>query len=324
MTISAKIIQDSVSPFGKRITTYELENVRFTHAEFLTHRVFSRNSASSRAIPIQTMIALIEANPAMPIHWGKNQAGMQAKEELSPFRKKAAKKIWLLAMKSAVEFSLALHKIGVHKQIANRLTEPFQHMKVVMTTTEDANWFWLRDHPDAQPEIRELAIQMQTSKDASKPMLINPGEWHVPYVNRRRDSEGNIVYFLEEYFDGVQEPVERIITLEEAKQISSSCCAQVSYRKTDDSIEKAQFVFDRLVKSEPVHASPFEQQATPIKSGYSRISFDHTNVEEINMAYNSGSWEEGITHVDREGNFWSGNFQGWIQHRQLIPNNAKK
>lgn len=310
MTISAKVIQDSVGPSGKRITTYELENVRFTHAEFLTHRLFSRNSASSRAIPIQTMIALIEKHPAMPIHWGKNQPGMQANEELSPIRKKAAKKIWLLAMKAAVKFSRGMHRIGVHKQIANRLTEPFQYMKVVMTTTEDANWFWLRDHPDAQPEIKELAIQMQIAKDNSVPMEIYDGEWHLPYVNRRRIGS-QLEYYTD---DGVA------IGLDDAKAISASCCAQVSYRKSDDSLEKAKMVFDRLINSEPVHASPVEHQATPIQETVD----DHVKWEFINVTDAPSTWQDGITHVDRNGRLWSANFQGWIQYRQLIPNQSKE
>ena len=151
--IKAEIIEHSISPSGVEIITWVLEYPRFIHSEFMTHRGFSRNSASSRAIPIERMIQTIEENPAMPIHWGKNQAGMQAKEELQCGERIAAQEEWMHAMTSAVQHSRNLHELGVHKQIANRVTEPYQHMKVVMTTAESANWYWLRDHPDAQPEI---------------------------------------------------------------------------------------------------------------------------------------------------------------------------
>jgi len=309
--ISAKVIQDSISPQGKRITTYELNHVRFVHAEFLTHRVFSRNSASSRAIPIEKMIETIEKNPAMPIHWGKNQSGMQAKEQLEGHKLWQAQQIWLSACSNAIQHSRNMANLGVHKQIANRITEPYQWMKVIMTTTEDVNWYWLRDHPDAQPEIRELAICMQSAKDNSVPMLIYPGEWHVPYVTRERVVDG-INYFTVSNIneDGISFTVAKL-TVDEAKMISARCWAQVSYSKNDDSLEKAEVVFGRLIDSEPVHASPVEHQATPMD-------------EEKNDHNRAFSWEEGVTHFDRYGRFWSNNFQGWIQYRALIPNNVKQ
>ena len=121
MTISATVIADSVSPEGVRITTLQLEYPRFIHAELMTHRVFSRNSASSRAIPIKTMLDTITFNPARPVHWGKNQAGMQAKEELEQPNKIRAQSIWNAAMINSVKFSEQMHETGVHKQIANRI-----------------------------------------------------------------------------------------------------------------------------------------------------------------------------------------------------------
>lgn len=150
MTISAKVIKDSVPPQGIRITTLELEYPRIIHSELMTHRVFSRNSASSRAIPVSKVIELVESNPAMPVHWGKNQAGMQAKEELDDLKKEAVRQLWLEAAKQAVSIAKVMADIGCHKQVVNRILEPFQHMKVVVTSTEWANWDWLWDHPDAE------------------------------------------------------------------------------------------------------------------------------------------------------------------------------
>lgn len=305
--ISAKIIADSQNIYGGRITTWELEYPRFIHSEFMTHRVFSRNSASSRAIPIERMIQTIEENPAMPIHWGKNQAGMQAKEELDPINIGGAKEMWRLAMVHACFYSQNLHRLGVHKQIANRVTEPFQHMKVVMTTTEHNNWFWLRDHSDAQPEIGGveggLAKLMKEAYDLSTPVVLQEGMWHLPYVKCVYDSTDQ--FYRDEN--------EMSISLEQALMISASCCAQVSYRKSDSSLEKAETIYDRLINSEPCHASPIEHQARAIGP-----SFDN------NVLWIPGTWPKGITHIDRDGNLWSGNFRNWIQYRQLIPNNVKR
>jgi len=296
MTISAKIIADSINPQGVRITTLELEYPRFIHAELMTHRVFSRNSASSRAIPVNKMLETITLNPAKPIHWGKNEAGMQANQELDTNAKIMANALWDTAKINAVKISDKMHQTGVHKQIANRITEPFQHMKVVVTSTEWNNWDWLRYHPDAQPEIKRLAEVMLEAVKESTSLNLKVGEWHVPYYGEGYWKHGDSC------------------SVEDALTISASCCAQVSYRLLDDSIEKARMVYKRLVESSPVHASPFEHQASPI------IKRDGS----LNLKNDIDSWQEGVTQMDRDGNLWSGNFQGWIQHRQLIPNNVKR
>lgn len=300
MTVKARIIADSINSRGTRLTTFELEYPRIIHSELLTHRVFSRNGASSRAIPVNTMLDLIEANPAMPSHWGKNQPGMQAQEELGELEKESVKQLWLSACKSAVNHARVMNDIKAHKQVINRITEPYQHMKVVLTGTDFANWFWLRDHTDADPTIADLAGSMSVSYNRSNPELLRAGEWHLPYV-ASTFKEGKQVYYAS--FDSNEE-----ITLEQALMISSSSAAQVSYRKTDGSLEKAQLVYDRLVHSTPVHASPFEHCAMCFGS------FEDEN----------GYWIDGITHVNREGVYFSGNLRDWIQYRQLLPNNVKQ
>ena len=293
MTISAKVIADSISS-GKeriRITTFELEYPRFIHAEFMTHRMFSRNAASSRAIPIMRQIELIEENLAEPVHWGKHQPGMQADEELSPPRKKAAQKVWRWAGKMACKVGKALVRIGAHKQFVNRILEPWAHIKVVCTATEFDNFFWLRKHKDAQPEIKELAERMWEARSASTPKSLSVGDWHVPY-------------FKEGYWCSEDE-----MSLEDALMISSSCCAQVSYRKLDGDLDKAKRVYGRLVTSKPVHASPFEHQATPM-------------VKNKGLSLAHGRMETGATHMDKDYYWWSGNFRGWTQHRQLIEDHV--
>lgn len=316
MTITAKIIAHSVAPNGQQIVTFELEYQRFIHSELMTHRLFSRNAASSRAIPVATIIAQVRDNPAMPIHWGLNQPGMQAANTLSKVLTTSAKFVWKQAANSAAFFAEQLVKIGLHKQATNRILEPFQTMKTVMTATCMDNFFWLRNHEDAQPEIRELARLMWEALQKSTPFELKPGEWHVPYVDVYRDFEGVLLYGTRTSKADVGSRVSTFIPyengLEDALKVSSSCCAQVSYRKLDETLEKAYMVYNRLVESEPVHASPFEHSATPIQG----------SVRNILNSLDPATWEDGITHRDRSGKLWSGNLVGWIQYRQLIPNNV--
>ena len=93
--MEVKVIADSISESGKRITTFQLKYPRFIHSEVMTHRVFSRNASSSRAIPVKKMIEQVRNNPAMPIHWGANQSGMQAKNELNECFRKEVGRVWL-------------------------------------------------------------------------------------------------------------------------------------------------------------------------------------------------------------------------------------
>lgn len=290
--ISVSIIADSVSIHGDRITTFELEYPRFIHSEFMTHRQFSRNSASSRAIPVSKMIEHIASNPAHPEHWGKNMSGMQAREELQEPSLTKVKTLWNKAKETACNIALEMMAEGAHKQIVNRILEPFQIIKVVMTTTEIQNFFYLRAHPDAQPEIRMLAEAMIEKYKESKPKELFPGEWHVPY-----------------YLDGSWNKSNEH-SLSEALAISASCCAQVSYRKLDTSLEKAMSIYKRLVETKPVHASPFEHQATPMG-----VNIMNESIGSLDPDY----WQEGVTHMDNKRRLWSGNFRGWIQYRQLIP-----
>lgn len=303
--ISAKILADSVSPSGTRMTTMEIEYPRFILAELNTHRMLSKNSASSRAIPVKAMHDHIRQYPAMPVHWGKNQSGMQAKVELDPNGVADAKFIWNRAMQDALHWAWALaDRVGLHKQVANRLTEPWMTMKTVISGTEWRNFFWLRAHADAQPEIHQLAVTMWDAYNLSIPQPLQPGEWHVPYVTTVRDSSGTLVYT-----DGSGNH----ITPETARIISASCCAQVSYRKNDDTLDKAKKIFDQLINSQPCHASPVEHQATPMEDSFYETWYD--NPQHLQQF--------GVTHSDTNGDLWSGNLRGWIQHRKLIPGEAQ-
>ncbi len=308
--ITATVIQDSVcTRTATRITTFELEYPRFIHSEFMTHRLLSRNAASSRAIPVSKLVKLVEERPARPIEWGVNIRGMQALEQLDVPQQMEASNLWYSIAKATCDVARKFDNLKLHKQISNRILEPYQMIKVVCTATTYDNFFHLRKHPDAQPEIHELANVMWKALEQSNPLGLAAGEWHVPYI-LREDNEHGLHYYIWEEQDNLEKQiVKRYLTKEEAVMISASCCAQVSYRILNTDIDKAKDIFQRLVESKPVHASPLEHQATPMTA--------------VNHPNNSGSsWEKGVTHADRGSGMWSGNFKNWIQHRQLIQDHV--
>lgn len=248
MTISAKVILASQlhTRGAPIIWTLQLRYPRMIHAEFMTHRAFSRNASSSRAIPVAKMIEDIRLDPAMPVFWGRNQKGMQADVELTEEEIVKAKRIWRLASENAIGQAELLMEAGVHKQLANRVLEPFSHINVIVTATEFDNFFLLRDHRDAQPEIKALAQKMRVAMTDyawdDKFNYVEPGQWHFPYV---RASEM-------EYADTIK------------MKISAARCARVSYMTHDgkpSTIEADVELYDRLIVSKPAHASPVEHQA---------------------------------------------------------------
>lgn len=208
MGFSVKILKDSINTAGCRLTTWELTYQRMVHAELMTHRLFSRNAASSRAIPIQKFIQQVLKDPAAPVWWGKNQSGMQAKEELSGWRKWAAQRVWFGSRYLAVAVAWCAWKVGLHKQIANRLLEPWMWITVIVSATDFGNWFHLRAHPDAQPEIRVLAEEMAFLYQHNTPEILAPGQWHLPLIGFPGDED---------------------LSDEMKRKISVGRCARVSY-----------------------------------------------------------------------------------------------
>lgn len=301
--IVARVVAKSISPHGKVITTLECEYPRWIHGELKTHRLLSTNSASSRAIPVVTFLAQIRNTPALPIHWGKNQPGMSAEEELDVLVDglHTPENWWKSAARSASYFAEQLQKAGYHKQVANRLTEPFQIMKTVITATEFDNFFKLRIHKDAQPEIQELAKCMKQAIEEAETEELQVGEWHTPYVEHERQGE-ELLYYIVDETTGFHLHLE----LPQAIRTSVACCAQVSYRKLNNSQEKVTDIYKRLIESDPPHSSPAEHCATPM----------------MFMSGKTGRWSKGVSHIDNKGVMWSGNFQGWIQYRKTLDNEA--
>lgn len=245
MAYEVKIIRDSVARHGKRLTTWELTYPRFVHAELMTHRLFSRNSASSRAIPIEKMIERVLTDPAMPVYWGKNQSGMQAATELDRDEISSAREEWLQARDSAVCHARELQAKGVHKQIVNRLIEPWMWITVILSATEFANWFHLRDHKDAQPEIREVAARMNELYHSARPMPLKVGEWHMPLTGFAGDEH---------------------LSPEDMLKVSVGRCARVSYltHNGERDVQADIDLCDRLSKSG--HWSPFEHVARAMET----------------------------------------------------------
>lgn len=252
--VDAKVVCHSITGFGSELITFEIDFHRFILPELNTHRVFSRNYQSSRAVPISKMIQQVLDNPAIPVHWGENQRGMVAEKTLPSFKSLECLKVWTESALKAVEFAKDMDELGCHKQVVNRLLEPFMYTKGVITGTKESfeGFFKLRVHKDAQPEIKLLAEIMKEKLLNSVPRYLGEGGFHLPYLD------------LDEY--------DPTMSLEDAIKISTSCCAQVSYRSLDTSREKALKIYDMLnlpvngvYKGDMPHYSPSEHIARVVE-----------------------------------------------------------
>ena len=250
--IKAEVVLDTIWN-GKRITTLQLKMPRFILAQLNTHRSFSRSTASSRAIPTSKLLEMVKNDAVQPVYWGKNQAGMQASEEVDAETKEKALQEWRLAALNASKTAEKLLELGLHKQIANRILEPFMWAETIVTATEWDNFFKLRLHEDSQPEIQELARCMKEAMDNSEPVK---SKIHLPYIT------------LDEMEDYVQGSI--AVDSESLNEclyqyfvpISAARCARVSYLNHDQSnpvIEKDLATAEKLLSAG--HWSPFENQA---------------------------------------------------------------
>ena len=327
--ITARVIADSISEAGIRITTFEVEYPRIVMSEFNTHRAVSKNSSSSRAIPVSKMLEHTVKMNLKPVYFGAKQSGMQAGEELAGEDLQYAKDVWESALKSAVGQAELLDECGVAKEVTNRLVEPFQLVKVVCTATDWDNFFNLRLHPDSDPNICMLAYKMYEAMKESKPSLLKVNEWHLPYCSKRNIlcRETNEIIEVEygylEVPSGVRGLVFNELTLEEAIKYSAASCASVSYRTEGMTLEKADKIFDMLINAEVIHASPFEHLATPIVEKFAYLDEDDLDSGyEVNLPHHMDSWEKGVTHMNRQGELCSGNLRGFISYRHQLPNNT--
>ncbi len=240
-----EIVADSIGFMCPRLTTMALTYPRFIHAELMTYRTLSRNASSSRAIPVKTMLDNIRRDPAMPVWWGKNQPGMQAREELESDQKTEAQLAWLNARDEAVKWANKLSDLGLHKQITNRILEPWMLITTLVTSTVWDNLYAQRIDPDAQPEFKALAELMLKAHNESVPKVLAKGQWHLPYIR----PEEYAIPTTDTYF---------------LQKISAARCARVSYLNHDKSvpvIERDLELYQSLMTKDIKHASPTEHQA---------------------------------------------------------------
>jgi hypothetical protein len=292
MNIKAELLLASMNAHtGDVLYTFVVTAPRIILSEINTHRTLSRNTASSRAVPAKKIRSMVLKTPFIPTSFGANKKGMQAGEELTGWKRKAGELVWRGARYPAVAAHIALEKLGIHKQITNRVVEPWLYIQQLISATELDNFFLLRDHPDAEPHFQELARQMHLKATNARNMLLkglrsalflksvglssggviqylSKGEWHLPFV-------------LDE---------EKALPLETRKKISAARCARVSYYLPDGQLSDVTSDLDRfqrLAGSDPKHLSPLEHQATPLRESV-----------------------------------YCGNFKGWKQFRKEVPNEA--
>jgi hypothetical protein len=265
-----------------RLTSMEVTFPRFILAEFNTHRVFSRNSASSRAIPFEKCVEQVRSRPFIPIYWGKKQRGMQADTQLKWLEAQAACRDWLKIRDAVVKQAEQLYtKYDLHKQIVNRLLEPFMWHTVLVTATEWKNFFNLRDNRMAQPEMRHIARMMQNVYQSSVPRQLQHGEWHLPLIRDDDRAEANLDVLL---------------------KVSTGRCARLSYMTHHGFRDLSADVqlHDDLLRDG--HMSPFEHAARPMTQD-DVIAL--TNIPAL-----------------RPNEVFSANFRGWFQYRKSIPGEA--
>lgn len=247
--ISAKVIADTIHK-GHRITSLQLVMPRFILAQLNAHRRFSRSTASSRAIPTAKLIEQVRTNYVQPVQWGANKAGMQSEQELEAQEIEKAKEIWCRAAHAAADFAEQMAALGLHKQHANRIIEPYMWAHTIVTSTEWENFFKLRIDDAAQPEIQLLAKEMKAAIDNSVP---KESRHHLPYI-----TDDEICTYQKE--KGLKEV--NYATFEHFAPISAARCARVSYLNHDQSkpdFKKDMELAKRLLSD--CHFSPFEHPA---------------------------------------------------------------
>lgn len=351
--ISAKIVADSINKQGNRITTMEVVFPRFILAEFNTHRLFSRNSASSRAIPFKKMVRSIKENLFTPIAWQKDHSGMQGNEYHTGFRVRLNNFIWKMASKFAIFSATILNKLDVTKQLANRLLEPFMYHKVLVTFTESENFFnlrapqyyltkdivfksrkdykkfftsknmpidelekyndleWLKINEGmGEIHIMDLAEKMWDALNESKPKLLQPGEWHIPYGDSFDDSK--LEDLIEDYLIRRGEDINYIKNSLKIK-IAIARCARLSYQTLGDNPVINYTADIKLFETlrDSGHFSPFEHVA--------RCMTEDEYIQNVKGKMTEYEWSP--TFVPEENiQGWNGNFRGFMQYRTFLEN----
>lgn len=308
------------------MSTLLLRYPRWIHAEGRTHRLLSieegfeilartpslmedpnlsRNASSSRAVPVQKLIDDILADPAVPLFWGKNIAGMQARDELGPLEKARAYDIWMKSMENAIAYAQQMCNLGIddetnkvigaHKQIVNRMLEPYSHITVVVSATEWTNFRGLRQHGDAEPHIHMLADAIGACLDVTDDIQdLQPGEWHLPMATSPVEIEDMKSWLAGTGIDSAD------VLLDCRKKLSVARCASTSFKTVegfDMTADRAFALHDKLVASTPLHASPCEHQGQADSREIARSGWPR-------------DWDHPHEH---------GNLVGFRQYRKMLP-----
>ena len=275
---------------GDTIRTFLLHDFpKCLLAEFNTHRMLSKNWESSRARPVGSVIQQVMTNPYIPSFTGKAK-GMQG-ATVSEETADRARYRWLNARDNAVLQVQELISIGIHKQDANRLLEPWMLVSGIVSATEWANFFKLRNHPDAQPAFQEFAAEMQRLDEGVTARPIELGKWYKPWPD---------------------------LSLE-ANVCKAASISYASHAK-DRTEEDFQRIHDDLIHANPLHASPLEHCAIAVvpgehvgKSGNAYQVFDPINIV---STCNQVSGERAEAWNPRY--ISTANFSGFLQYRKLI------
>ena len=333
MSYKCEILADSISNLGHRLTTFKVTYPRIIHAEMCRHRILSRNTASSRAIPFEKMVKDVQENPFVPLAWQKNHRGMQGSEYLQVEDGiYGVREHWLEARNRAVELATSLHNSNVTKQLVNRLLEPFVWTTELVSGTEWDGFFELRcpkyyaegtnkhykswkdlvtDFPEcenyseldklkvnesqAEIHIQKIAEMMWDTMNESTPEPLSDGMWHIPFMNRMDSSQ-----FISKTGKDVTE---------EMLKISTARCARISYKTLGDNpkidYEADIKLHDRLLESK--HLSCFEHCSRAMSE------------EEYESFYKGEGANKGHTGLDKNKG-WCNNYRSFIQYRYLIEN----
>jgi len=310
-----KIICDSKNEFGQRCISAICTFPRYLLAEINTHRMLSRNSASSRAIRFERMVESVQKNPFIPKKWQRDHTGMQGTEYFTQEEINIKNLVhhWLSARDNAIAEATRLNKLGVTKQLCNRYLEPFMYHTALITATELENFFALRAEDMAEVHLQELAYKYLDACNASEPKLLKAGEWHIPFGDQF-DNEQLISiahYQLTKFKPDFAPSVHDLQPVLDDLQVKLATvrCARISY-VTPGSEQKINYtadleLHDRLASSG--HWSAFEHCTRAM----SQTDFEGS---ETRFNFNTQQMELG----------WYGNFRGFIQYRKMFENENRR
>lgn len=297
-----RVLADSISTISRvRITTLGVTFPRFLLAEFNTHRMLSRNFASSRAIPTEKLLEMVREEPFVPNPFNQRVKGMGVGEPLEDGALYAAEARWREAAGEMTAAAHTLMSLGVDKSRANRLLEPFLYVTGIVTATEWDNFLALRDHPDAQPEFQALAAQVGEAIETSDPVELGLGDWHLPLLTV--DERASLAAQQNGYIGRM-------------KLVSAGRCARVSFWTHEQLEPQSKSIERGLRLARSGHLSPFEHVARPWHPG------EHAALLERQIFERTRAIEAGEDVDPRflDSMTFTANFRQWVQMRREFPN----